>query len=206
MRCATAAVALCLLLPTTLPGEDPKPVAAEDPAHQELRALRDRVIEAFNKADVDALLANLHKNVVATWQDGEVCRGRDGIRAYYDKMMKGDNRVVESVQAKATVDELTILYGDRNGLAFGSVDQDFHLLDGRQFNLKSRWTAHVVKDGDRWLISGLHVSANVFDNAILRRAIWLTGLWVGVGALFVGLVLGVLLSRMFRSSRRQGAA
>jgi ketosteroid isomerase-like protein len=163
-------------------------------------------MEAFNKGDLDGLLANLHKNVVATWQDGEVCRGRDGVRAYYDKMMKGDNRIVESVQARASVDELTILYGDRNGLAFGSVDQDFHLKNGKQFHLNSRWTADVVKEGDRWLIAGLHVSANAFDNPILNQAIRLTGLWVGGGALIVGLLAGLLLARMFRGSRRQGAS
>jgi ketosteroid isomerase-like protein len=197
-------IVLALLLPTALPGQEPKPAAKEDPAHQELRALRDRVVEAFNKSDIDAVLQNLHKNVVATWQDGQICRGHDGIRAYYDKMMKGENRIVDSVQAQAKVDELTILYGDRNGLAFGDVGQDFHLRDGRQFHLDSRWTAHVVKEGDRWLISGLQVSGNVFDNPILHRAVLMTGLWVGAASLIVGIVLGLVGSRLFRGFGRRG--
>jgi hypothetical protein len=87
--------------------------------HNELRALRADVLDAFNRKDLDALLKHVHPNVVVTWQNAEVSRGHAGIRDYYNKMMLGPNRVVDKVAASAEVDELTILYGDRNGLAFG---------------------------------------------------------------------------------------
>jgi uncharacterized protein (TIGR02246 family) len=179
-----------LLSPVLVAAQEVKPVPAEDPAHQELRALRDRLLRAFNDKDLDALLRDVHPNAVVTWQNGEVSRGHQGIRDYYNRMMTGPNRVVESVKAAADVDELTILHGDRNGLAFGRLEEDFALTDGTAFHLSNRWTADVVKEGGRWVIAGLHVSANIFDNPVLHIAVRRTAWWVGGIALAAGLLLG----------------
>jgi hypothetical protein len=43
--------------------------AAEDPAHNELRALRTQVIEAITKGDFDSVVRHVHPNVVVTWQN-----------------------------------------------------------------------------------------------------------------------------------------
>ena len=64
----------------------------EDPAHEELRALRKGLVEAIQKNDVDDLLTYLDPDVVVTWQNGEVSRKPDGVKAYYDRMMKGPGR------------------------------------------------------------------------------------------------------------------
>jgi hypothetical protein len=191
----------CLLTPALLSAQEVKPVPAEDPVHKDLRALRDRVLEAFNKNDLDGLLRNVHENAVMTWQDAEVCRGHKGIRDYYNRMMTGPNRVVESVKATAEVDELTILYGDKNGLAFGRLDEEFKLTNGMDFQLPNRWTANVVKEGDRWLIAGFHVSANVFDNPVQHMIIRRTAWWTGGIALLVGILLGVVGTAFVRRLR-----
>ena len=192
---------VALLAPALARSDDVKTVAPEDPAHNELRALRDGVLDAFNKKDLDRLLSHVHPNVVVTWQNGEVSRGRDGIRAYYKKMMEGPDRVVDSVTAKAEVDELTILYDPRHGLAFGSLGEDFKLSNGTAFHLPNRWTATLVKEDGRWLIAGLHVSANVFDNPvqqlIVRRVMW----WTGAVGLLVGVALGAVLTVLLRRRR-----
>jgi uncharacterized protein (TIGR02246 family) len=182
-----------------LRAQEPKPVPKEDPAHQELRALKEHILEAFNKKDIDTMLKYVHPNVVVTWQDARVSRGHDGIRNYYKEMLEGPNRRVQSVTARANVDELTILYGDSNGLAFGTLDQDFTLTDGRVFPLNSRWTAHVVKDDNgQWVVSGLHASANIFDNGVLHLALRKTALWTGIGAGVGGLVVGAIVCSLLR--------
>lgn len=190
-----------LLAAVSLAADDTKVETKEDPVHNELRALRDGVLDAFNKRDIDRLLTYVHKDAVVTWQNGEVSRGHEGIRDYYRKMMTGDHRVVESVDAKAEVDRLTTLFGDKNGLAAGSLAEDFHLTDGRQFHLDNRWTATVVKEDGRWQIAGLHISADVFHNPILEMAIKKTAWWVGGAALGVGLLLGIVIGRMLRRRR-----
>jgi ketosteroid isomerase-like protein len=179
-----------------------KPVGPDDPVHKELRALRSEMLDAFNKKDVERLLKSLHPNAVVTWQNAEVSRGHDGIRDYYNKMMVGPDRLVDEVTATANVDELTILYGDRNGLAFGSLDQDFRLTNGMEFHLPNRWTAHLVKEGGRWLVAGFHVSGNLFDNPVLHTAVRRTAYWVGGGALAVGLLLGLAVAWLVRPRRR----
>jgi uncharacterized protein (TIGR02246 family) len=191
-------VAAGLCAPLAPAGEQKK-VPSEDPAHQELRALKQQLLDAFNKKDVEALLKHVHPNVVVTWQNGEVSRGHDGIRAYYKKMLEGPDRKVKDVTAKAEVDELTILNDAKdNGLAFGTLDQDFTLTDGSAFHLKSRWTAQVAKHEGQWKVSGLHVSADIFDNGVLHLAVQRTALWTAIMAGLIGLILGILLSWVVR--------
>lgn len=176
------------------------PPNSQEAVHKELRALRDGIIASFNKKDVDGLLKFVHPKAVVTWQDASVCRGHQQIRDYYQKMMTGEKRVVESVSATAEVDELTTLHGENNGVAVGSVDQHFVLTDGMDFHLPNRWTADIVKEGDRWLIASLHVSANLFNNPIQTIAVKKTALWVGIPCAVLGIVVGLLGGRLM--SRR----
>lgn len=170
--------------------------AAEDPEHAELRAIKDELVTAFNQRDYEGFLKHLHPNVVATWQNAEVARHPDGIRAFMKKMSEGETKQIESVQAKVDVDELTALYAEMKiGIAAGNVQQDFKFTDGRDLPLKSRWTATFVKEDGRWLLAALHVSADVFDNPILGIAVRKTAMWTGAGALVIGGLLGWLIGR-----------
>ncbi len=169
----------------------------EDPAHAELRAVRDSLTEAVNHNDFDKLSSHLHKNVVVTWMDGRVSRHVEGVRTYYEQMMKGDKRVVESVQIKPEVDELSILYGGPTAVAFGHSDDHFKLRQGLDFLVHTRWTATLVKEDGKWLIVAFHASAGLFDNPLLstaKRVVYWVGGIAGVG----GLVLGALAMRFLR--------
>jgi ketosteroid isomerase-like protein len=172
-----------------------------DSIHSELRTLRDGLVRATNDANVDALLSFLHPNVVVTWQNAEVSRGRAGVRDYLTRMMSGPNRVVSRFQTTPTVDELTILYGDDSGIAFGSSHDHFELLDGMNFDLNGRWSATMVKEDGRWLVANFHASTNLFDNPVLnltRR----TTIWSGVGGLAVGALLATLAAVIVRRLQR----
>jgi uncharacterized protein (TIGR02246 family) len=161
--------------------------------HDELRALRDRLLTALNKGDLDTMVSQLATNCVVTWQNGEVSRGRDGFRRYYDRMMTAPGHIVESFTTSVNVDELTILYGDDTGIAFGSSDDHFKLKGGLDVPLHDRWTATVVKEDGQWRIASIHVSANVFDNPLLsatkRTLTWAVPV-AGIAGLLVGLFLG----------------
>src|SRR5262245_61078972 len=98
-----AVIVLCLTGP--LAAQAPAaPAAAEDPAHNELRALRDGLLAAMNQGDIEKELTYLHPNVVVTWHDASVSRGRDGVRTYLNRMLTGPNRVVSSYKADVNVD------------------------------------------------------------------------------------------------------
>jgi ketosteroid isomerase-like protein len=174
----------------------------EDPAHEELRALRREVEDAVNKNDLDRLLTFLDEDVVVTWQNAEVSRKPAGVREYYERMMKGPNRRVESITIKPVVDDLTHLYGD-TGVAYGSSEDHFKLTDGKDFKLTSRWSATVVKKNGKWLIANFHASTNMFDNPLMTYAIRQTLLWTAVVAVPVGLLLGLVVAWLWR--RRKSA-
>ena len=198
-------LALCLST-TALCGQTPTPTApvapsataaAEDPAHNELRALRDGLMEAMNKGDIDKLLTYLHPNVVVTYQDGEVARGREGVKAYQLKMTTGPHKIVESFHADVHVDELTILYGGTTGVSFGSADEAFNLVNGSKFSLKGRWSATLIKEDGHWLVASLHTSTNLFDNPLLDMAKRAAAIGIAV-ALAVGIGIGFLIGRWGR--------
>lgn len=172
-------------------------VAAEDPAHNELRAVRDGLLAGMKKGDIEAQLAYLHTNVVVTWHNAEVSRGHEGVRKYLDRMLKGSNKVVEKFSADVTVDELSILYGGDTAIAFGSAQEHFTLAGGRQFDFTGRWSATLVKEGGKWLIANLHTSDNIFDNPLLNAAKRML-VWAGIGAGIAGLLIGWLLGRRGR--------
>lgn len=184
-------------LPTAQSGT-PAGTPAEDPAHAELRVLRDRLIQSLGGGNLDEMLACVHPDVVITWQNGQVGRGHAGVRSFYEKMMSGPKPIVKSYSTEVTVDELTFLYGGDAGVAFGSAIDKFELTSGLSLHLNDRWTACVVKQDGKWLIAGLHVSANVFDNPLLDGAMR-TSYRAGGACLVIGTILGLLIGRRRRS-------
>jgi ketosteroid isomerase-like protein len=175
------------------------PPSNDEATHNELRALRDGLIDALNRGDIERELTFVHPNVVMTAPNNEVSRGREGVRAYWTKMMKGPKRVVDSFHCEVSVDELTILYGGDTGISFGSAQQHYKMASGLKLDVTTRWTATLVKENGRWLIASLHVSASLFDNPLLTAAKRIA-YWAGGIALLVGLAAGFFLGR-----RRQRA-
>jgi hypothetical protein len=119
------------------------------------------------------------------------------VRAYLTRMQGGPNPIVKSFHTTPTVDALTTLYGDDTGVAYGSSRDQFVLNNGMTFELNSRWTITLVKEGGRWLVAGFHASANLFDNPILDVA-KSSMKRMGLGALAVGALIGVLGSALLR--------
>src|SRR6187549_883692 len=116
MRAAIAALILLCWTVAPLRGQSP-----DEATHDELRALRDGLLDAISKGDIERELTYFHPNAVITWHNAEVSRGRDGIRKYMVRMLEGPEKVLESFKADVKVDELTILYGGDTGIAFGSA-------------------------------------------------------------------------------------
>ena len=174
------------------------PLAPDEAAlHDELRQLRQSMVEALNRGDVEEMLKHLHANVVFTAMNAEVCRGPAQVRAYFDRMMKGPHRVVDSVHVDPKVDALSDLYGNQVAVAYGSSRDVYRLTDGLTMQVNSRWTCTLVREGGRWLIASFHSSANVFDNPILAKTkavIYKTG---GIAAI-LGLVIGWFIGRLGR--------
>lgn len=163
---------------------------AEDPAHDELRALRTTIIDAIVKGDIDTVLQHVHPDVVVTWQNSEVCRGRQGLKDFF---VKTGRESFKGYKLPPTPDELTILHGGDSGISFGETIAGYKLL-GKDYEIKSRWTATLVKVDGQWQLAAYHISMNVLDNPLLNAA--KGGLSLAAGAALVfGLAIGILLGR-----------
>lgn len=172
--------------------------ATEDPAHNELRLLRQHMEDAMNARDIDSILEGVADDVVFTTMNDDVVRGKENIRTYFEKMMTGPDARVKDVKTKFEVDELTILYGEpdgtRFGVAYGHSEDEYTLADGTKFQVQPRWSATMMRDDESWKIVNFHYSVNMFDNPVVDKAMGKIAM-IGSGALVLGLLIGFFLGR-----------
>jgi ketosteroid isomerase-like protein len=171
--------------------------ADEEALHNELRALKDRLTTALNNNDIEAALQETSPNVVFTAMNNDVAHGHDELRGYFERMMKGDSRIVDELKVSFEPDQLSTIYGGTNAIAVGSSKAHFKLAQGLEFDVDGRWTADLVKEGGKWQLSAIHYSVNMFDNPLLNNAKNLAWM-VGAGAAVIGLLVGYFAGRMRR--------
>jgi ketosteroid isomerase-like protein len=155
--------------------------------------LREGLVDSFVKGDIDRLVTYLAPEVVVTWQNGEVSHGPAGVRAYYQRMMTGENRVVREIKAAPQV--LGRHVSGDTAISWGNLHDSFVLNDGRELPFNTVFTLTTAKRGDRWLVTSYHASVSVFENPVLSLATRKVGLWVGGGAVVIGLLLGWFIGR-----------
>lgn len=194
MKTSFASLALvCAALCGSLAAQEP---AEDDATHKELIALRDEAVAALNKQDLDKLLPLIHPKLVFTAPypeaGKEVRRGPQGFKDYYDELFTGPNRRAKSMTTEVKVDDYSIIYGGDTAIAWGSSRDTYHMLDGTDSVIPSRWSCTLVRENDRWLIAEFHVSVNMFNNPVTETAVQKTGWMVGGIAGVVGLLVGAI--------------
>jgi ketosteroid isomerase-like protein len=172
---------------------EPDPVKA-------IGVLRGELVDAFNKGDLDRLLSHLDPDVVVTWQNAEVCRGPAAVRAFYERMMVGPDRVVKKVSVNPTVDDRHV-YDNAWCVSWGNMHDAFDLNDGSSFTFDSRFTATIARRGEAWKVTAFHASVNAFDNSILRVAARKVGTWAAAAGAVAGLVLGTVVGAVLARRR-----
>ncbi|MDX1680381.1 MAG: nuclear transport factor 2 family protein [Akkermansiaceae bacterium] len=178
---ALATLALLLLSPLCLNAQE---AAVEDPAHEQLRELRQDMLEAIQSQDIEAVLSHVHPDIVTTWQDGKTTHGIEELRDFYKQIGK---EAFVSYEVPHKPDQLSVIHGGDLAISAGHLIANYKLL-GKEYQFTSRWTATLVREDDKWLVAAYHVSLNALDNPILDAAKSL--LWVA-GAVGVLLGLGV---------------
>ena len=203
---SVAAIVLCLAVAataadaraqeTSAPGAQ-VPAAEAGRLHEELHALASTMEKALNERDINTLTSRVTDEVVFTTMNGDVVRGREGIRAYFVKMMEGPDRVFERVTSHFVPDDLSVLLDDHTAIVYGHSDDHYVLASAPAMDIQARWSGTIVHESGRWQVASFHYSANVFDNPILltqRRLLIMIfgggGLMVAGLAFFIGMRLG----------------
>lgn len=78
------------------------------------------------------------------------------------------------------------------------MNDAFKLRDGLEFHLDSRFSGWLIRENDRWLVRGFHLSGNIFDNDIQRTYVRKTAMWTGICAGAAGLIVGWIIARAMR--------
>ena len=185
----------------------PLPMTAQDDLHQEdrqaLLKILSEVEKAINAQDVEGILAQMRPDCTVTWWNAEISRGHDEIRAYYRRMVKDEGRIISkyTTQAKLGAHARFVGSGADVALADGSMEDEFFPIIRGPFKLNSRWSATAAKSGGQWKIVNLHLSSNVFTNALiteLTRALW----FAGVAGVVIGGLGGWFFGRRAKRKER----
>src|SRR5258705_5915954 len=112
--CCVAVVFLALGALPTWARENKAPAGSptaeelkNDPDHKALIEMREGIANALDKGDIDKMLTFLDEEIVVTYMNGEVSRKPAGVKAYFDRMMKGEQRIVNHYKPAPKVDEYT---------------------------------------------------------------------------------------------------
>lgn len=200
---ARFAVLVSLTLAASLGGG---PLSAQaDAIHEELRALRTAMLDAWMRRDLDALLVHVDPDVVVTWHNGEVSRGHEGIRKFYAEVLGGEDAIIASIDSTLEMQELSILHAPDAAVAFGTIRDEITFNQsaagaafigaGTEIALDSHWTATLARKNGRWLLTAYHVSANIFSNPVLSLATSATRWIAGLVGLLAGIVLAIVVMR-----------
>jgi len=158
-----------------------------------------REIEAsINAQSVDRMVTQMAPEATVTWLNGEVSHGHEEIKAYYNRMVRGEKRILDKYVTAAKLGAPAKFYGNGEvAVADGTTEDEFFPVSRGVFRLSSNWTATCAKIDGQWKVVALHLSSNVFTNPLLDEAKSLVWYAAG-GGLAGGFVLGWLMSRLRR--------
>ena len=193
--------------PVLQPVEAPLPVSdsAQQAIHQELRGLLQGIETAINTQKYGDLAQYFDEKLHVTTINQNVITTPAGIDAYFKEWF-GEGGYLKKLDIKLNADGLTQLYGDSQnpswGLVYGNGVEQYQLADGRNLDMKTRWTATVTKGDDgKWRILALHIGANFYDNPIYH-AVEKSTKYFAAGGLALGLVLGALAMAFLRRKKQ----
>ena len=188
------------VLPAAAQGNAPPADPALAAIHTELRAVKDRLVQAVNAKNVEALMADVTPDVAFTAINNDTVVGSDKVKAYYEKMLSGSSRFLNDFSMTAEPDDLSRLYANNTvAVATGRADATLDLRggSGMKYTLPLRWTATLSRSNGPWKLAAVHFSADLSDNPYLTAlsSFWK---WVAAGTLLAGLVIGYFVGRRRR--------
>jgi ketosteroid isomerase-like protein len=190
------AKAIMAPIPTDANAKEIVPTDAQTEAiHLELRGLLQGIETAINSEKYTDLKPYFSDKLRVTTINQNVISTPDGIDTYFKEWF-GEGGYLKKLNIKLNADALTELHGVPGnpswGLVYGSGVENYQLTDGRKLDMKTRWTATVMKEADgKWRILALHIGTNFYDNPIFA-AVQNSTKYYAAGGLAIGLLLGGL--------------
>lgn len=188
--------ALCVLA-LSLPAFGQDPHGAD---RELLLKIFHEVEDSINSQSLERMAKQMDASATVVWANGEISRGPAEVLAYYERMVKGKDRILSRYTTSAKLNGHARFLGDGTvAIADGSMVDEFTPVSRGVFKLDSKWTMTAAKIDGEWKIVGLHLSSNVFNNPLLDEA-KAALMYVGGGGALVGLLLGLFMGRRGRAA------
>ena len=163
---------------------------ASEQDHQQLRELKESVVEAINTKNQDAFKKHLHSNIVWTLENGELIRKTSGVDKFLNDTLMGSHATLKSFKiSDVNVDEESILIDPNTALSFGTLVSEYELANGTKYKMKSRWSATLAKENNQWKVLNFQNTVNLLDNPLLNKTKQF-GYILAAGLFVLGLILG----------------
>ena len=92
------------------------------------------------------MVQQMAPDATVTWLNGEVSRGHAEIKAYYDRMVKGEKRILDRYTTAAKVGAPARFFGNGEvAVADGTTEDEFFPVARGPFRLSSKWTSTSAK-------------------------------------------------------------
>lgn len=184
-------------------GQQPAADSAPDP-HAEDRKVMLQILHdveaSINSQSLDLMVKQMDPNVTVVWANAEVSRGPAEVLAYYDRMVKGKDRIITKYTTTAKLSGHARFLADGTvAIADGTMEDEFYPIIRGPFKLSSRWTTTLAKVDGQWKIIALHLSSNVFNNVLLDEA-KSSLMYTGGGGVLLGGLIGWFFGRRRNSA------
>ncbi len=169
---------------------------SEDPiVKQEMESIKNLFVslnEVFNKKEANKLSSFFTEKFIFIQSDQAIYKDFDSLAKYFFEKTKFEGLVdfseIKLQEKIATSISLDGLSANLMGKA-----SEKYLVGDSEYTLPLRWTADLEKVDGMWKIKSIHFGADHLGNQILA-SYESFGIKLGIVALFVGLILGMLLA------------
>jgi uncharacterized protein (TIGR02246 family) len=164
--------------------------------HEELRAMLRTATDALNRRDFAVLAPLFSEHCDITTVDGRSFTTLAAFKSYVDSIYASR---VSKIEFHPVADALTTFLDNDSGVSTGSSTDTYTFKDGDSRTMTSRWTATLHREGGRWKVAALHMSANVLDNPVIEATRKTAHMLIAAGVL-LGLIAGYVIRMAVKRS------
>lgn len=158
-----------LILLGVISGLYAQETSARKQDHDELRALTKTVTTALNNKDYDKLAGCFVDDYAFIAVDQRVIEGKDGLKNYYEAVLKNPKFGIDKIKIEPKADILTKFIGSDVGYCYGTAKNTYIFKDGMVVEMASRWSATLNKKNGKWKVVMVHAGVNFLDNPVLDK-------------------------------------
>jgi membrane-associated phospholipid phosphatase/ketosteroid isomerase-like protein len=180
------------------PAAPPAPAANEEADHEALRRLKTAYEEAIRSNRIETLAGHFHADFHGVMVTGRPVNSFADVQQFW-RDLRG--LIGEGGTYTTTINpERSVILGDI-ALARGTTDDVVKTGAGKEYRVTTFWTATLQREGAAWKVRSLQGTMDPIGNPFVGEVASRAVMQYASGAGVIGLVLGLLLGRVWGRRR-----